>query len=699
MTDLVLEGCVPETLASYLKALAVQRIVAEQLDPTARSWWDDDGRFHLESAAAWEDLVGFFVHAYVPTPAVTPWNGDGGWWGQGEDRVQAIRASSDPRFGLYRQTIQIVDAMLAELGIRDKPKDADKQRLLERCRSRLPDGAIPWLDAVYAVSEEPTYAALLGSGGNDGRMDFASNFMQRLAELFLTPAKSGRKSVSNAGRLDAALFARRRAGVARSVAVGQFAPSYVGGANMGNGFSGSAGVNPWDYVLAIEGALLFAGATVRRLESARDMGAAFPFHVKVSAVGYASSSSQGDASGRSELWLPLWQQPASCAELIALFGEGRLQVGKRRAQNGLDAARAMASLGIDRGIDRFQRVAILVRNGLAHLATAQGTITVRAIPRVALLEEPSAFARAIERAKEPPPAVSAALRLLQSSMFDACRRDRPLTDVLCALGALARSVTRSPKVMTQPMIRAPRSLGAEWYTAADDGSTEFALAASFASWRLRPELEPYNGRSWDLAIKVRWAHGQPIENLVSVARRRFVKDGDNAFQTLAGRGHPNGVSALKVLLGGASDGYGTRLDARKLDDLLFGLAMVTPPDETIDVGDDALDATPCVLRAVTAPSRVEQRASKDVVTMLAALEAGQTERVTSIATRRLRASGWRPVAPVRIVTKLHTPVQRAAYAAALLLPLPRDFETRCLQRYIRTLNEPDNPGLPPERND
>ena len=46
--DVVLAGCVSTVLGSYLKALGVYRLVAEQLDSAATSWWDGSGRFHLD---------------------------------------------------------------------------------------------------------------------------------------------------------------------------------------------------------------------------------------------------------------------------------------------------------------------------------------------------------------------------------------------------------------------------------------------------------------------------------------------------------------------------------------------------------------------------------------------------------------------------------------------------------------------------
>ena len=40
MNELILDGCAPFPLASYLKALGLLRLVAEQVDPQARGAWD-----------------------------------------------------------------------------------------------------------------------------------------------------------------------------------------------------------------------------------------------------------------------------------------------------------------------------------------------------------------------------------------------------------------------------------------------------------------------------------------------------------------------------------------------------------------------------------------------------------------------------------------------------------------------------------
>jgi CRISPR-associated protein Csx17 len=689
MNDLVLEGCAPSVLASYLKALAVHRLVAEQLDREARSYWDGDGRFHLVSSAGWDELVTFFVHQYKPSPIVTPWNGGSGFH-PGDQRagIDAIRSSTDPRFEPYRRVIAATERLLTSMRITEKPEKELKQRLLERARSWLPEEVLPWLDAAYAVSETPGFSAVLGTGGNDGRLEFANNFMQRLAEMFLAPAKGARQRVNNADRVDAALFGRARPQVNAGAPFGQFSPARAGGANMGEGLNGGTRVNPWDYVFAIEGTLTFAGATVRRLDSAGDRAAAFPFHVATSAVGYGSSASSDEDNARSELWLPLWSQPASHEEVRNFFSEGRLQVGQHRAHDGLEAARAVASLGVDRGIDRFQRIGIFKRNGLAFLATSQGTLHVQAIPRVMLLEEPYEHARRVERVKEASPGVSAALRRLQSAMFEACRhRDRKLTDTLAALGALEHAIARSPKTMSAPYLRSLRHLSSEWLTEADDGSSEFALAASFASWEPRAELLPLDARgNWDANVKTRWPHGDPLGGLVALARRRLVRGGHSAFASLAGRGHPRTPAALGALCDGT-------LDLARFEDLLFGLALTSPRVATRPLSmngegashaDERSDATLHVLRAVVTPTLVSHTSHEDVLAILGALASRNAGRAVEVATRRLRASGWRPLAPVRVV-HLGDP---NAYAAALLVPMPRTVATRLTQRSLRPLDNP-----------
>src|SRR5690606_19165190 len=112
--------------------------------------------------------------------------------------------------------------------------------------------------------------------------------------------------------------------------------------------------------------------------------------VRQVAAGYGSAAEADASTARAEMWMPLWNTPASYREISTLFAEGRARVGHgrgRAARNGLDFARAVSTLGVDRGISEFQRFGFQVRNGLAYFATPLSRAPVRSVPAARLLDE------------------------------------------------------------------------------------------------------------------------------------------------------------------------------------------------------------------------------------------------------------------------------------------------------------------------
>src|SRR5690606_37348983 len=101
-------------------------------------------------------------------------------------------------------------------------------------------------------------------------------------------------------------------------------------------------------------------------------------------AGYGSSSEFDE--GRGEMWFPLWVNPVNFQSLSQLICEGRVRVGCRNARNGLDFARAVSGLGVDRGISAFERYGIQKRNGDAHFAVPLGRFEVRSNPDVEMLD-------------------------------------------------------------------------------------------------------------------------------------------------------------------------------------------------------------------------------------------------------------------------------------------------------------------------
>lgn len=580
MNRLTLTGCAPDVLIHYLKALGVLRLVGEQLDERVRGAWQGSALV-IETEWTKDELVDFFLHKYRPTPIVAPWNGGSSFYPK--DRSQretadALCAIEAERLDVYRETIRRARAIIGVLP--ESPKDKDeKASLLRACRRELPDEALEWLDAAFVLSEERTgYPPLLGTGGNDGRLEFTINFMARLLIVLPEAARGNdpdrRRAVSERN-LRFALFAEGTP-VLESAAVGQFHPGGAGGVNLSQEVKADALVNPWDFVLAIEGALLLASATTRQLAAGARSGASFPFTAQSSTVGYGTAT-LGE-SVRAEMWLPLWSRMSSVKEIAHVFGEGRARFGgqargrkersqnedepgksetgepRREARSGFDFARAVAELGVDRGIDAFTRYGFIERNGLAYLATPLGRFEV---PRdketntyAALLAEADGWLDYLRRAtrgtdKTPPRFIRARLNI-EEAIFNLCaskddrQRIERLRAVLVALGAAETELARSPKFRDEHALPPLASLTMAWadaceYKDDEEGATEYRIARALASIvdrdglaPVRVNIEPveflFDKRfDWSAnGVRVVWGAGSLARNLALVLRRRWV---------------------------------------------------------------------------------------------------------------------------------------------------------------------------------
>lgn len=502
-----LSGCGPEPVINYLKALGILRLVGRQADRDARGWWQGN-RYFLSTGLEREELVTFFLEKYRPSPLVAPWNGGSGFYGKtAQVHLESIENSSAPRLEIYRNVIAGCRAILRKQGITAK-KDIEKQKelFISQCRNLLPDDAVGMLDTMVAItSKKSYYAPLLGTGGNDGNLEFTNTFMKYLLLIMPSGANNQTKKVEKAllltgARLESALFNTGEAPVERG-AVGQFFPGGIGGVNGVAGFERESVVNPWDYVLAVEGTLMFSGAVARRHSSQAGSVAVFPFVVDLAPAGWeAVSYNDADFTCR-EIWFPLWDRPANLREMEYLFTEGRAQVGRRWALSGTDFARAAASLGVDRGIKRFQRVGFLTgeRQGKMRLASPLGTFSVSNRSRVNLLQEVDTWHNTLRKLchkKGAPASFRQNLYRVEESIFLYCRHGgaRRMQEVLAALGDSSRAMARNFATLKE--IR-PLQLSPRWVKALDDGTPEYRLASAVASIQgngetgpLRENLEP-----------------------------------------------------------------------------------------------------------------------------------------------------------------------------------------------------------------
>ena len=368
MNRILLEGCRPEPLASYLKALGILRIIGTQADREARGHWSTEG-FVITTKLSYPETLEFFLAAYAPTPILSPWNGRGGFKpGKPVSKeIQILSRTGDRRFGIWESAIQVVTGVQ---GLSDKPKPQEKRAYLQDLRNRLPDEALVWLDAVALVTDSDVHMPLIGgTGGNEGSADYSSNFQQYLIEVFGLGAKKGKQSKS-AGWLGEAMTGQGEADQLEGT-WGQFDPGSGGGSNSAPHLDAKSLVNPWDFILAMEGLVVFSGASVRR-QGQEKADVSLPFSFQTSSAGYASATKE---KGRGEVWAPLWEKPTNSRSVGSLFGEGRLVWGGKTARTGLDAARSIATLQHDRRITGFARYAVLERFGQTNIAVSLGMIS------------------------------------------------------------------------------------------------------------------------------------------------------------------------------------------------------------------------------------------------------------------------------------------------------------------------------------
>lgn len=716
------------------------------------------------------NLLGqFFLDKYQPSALVTPWNGRGGFLEGDDDGEESSRAgaqmvklfTSDATTERFMNlsnalraiaSIESVGALnssrskLKQLKTNEKAKgkksltDGEKEEitqqerlvketkssLLQELRNHLPDEVLDWFDTCLALTKDSNDpqsiksvpAPLLGAGGLDGSMDFGVNYLKRINDIFDPQIGAPRAEATR--WLGNALFDDAVNGLIsispqdkKKVSVGQFNPSGAGGSNASQGFAGSPFLNPWDTLLQLEGAVLFSASVVRRLEGSGNIYASLPFTVAPRAVGDAFSVSDESPKGAkrrtAELWLPLWDQPATYAELKGIFKEGRITLHGKPVTDGFNFVRALSELGANRGLTSFHRTAFLKRSGDAFFALDLGRFEVKESPYASLIEEldgKSGFLSKLHRfvrSKTPSGEwrASTALRSLTSRLdaslaqtLTSADRDSVQASLLL-LGEIQSALANSKKAV-ESMPPIPR-LSEHWAQMADDGTPAFRIARALAGLKgmadtplpLRSQLFPVHPRfnNWmedarkakgsgnDPACRVRICIGQkgylPDTLYTLLARRSWLAEQfgmkDRPLDSPAGATLDDIAAFLR------SDAMD-----RRIAELLPGLCLCDiPRDVERSAGHDVVPAAFALLKLCLTPEstlRALHVLGKDdrlptPPGLLAQLVAGNANnKAVRTAWRRLRASGLNPVFESKALPSLGD-VSPRRIAAALLIPL------------------------------
>ncbi len=735
MNELLLEGCTATPLANYLKALGVLRLLSARYPETRGGWRGD--RFVLLTSLDREGIERFFLDEYVPTPIMAPWNAGSGFYYQerkskevdpatgkktklgvfdqkttATEIVTVIIQSGDHQLVPYRHALLQAQEAVRHQKLTTAPESGEaKDQFILSLRASLPDECVAAMDAGLVVAGGSTdFPPLLGTGWNDGNLDFTNNFMQRVIDVL--PSGDEGAALASLGWLQTSLFAEPAPGLTKS-AIGQFAPGQAGGPNAGTGFDADASINPWDFVLMIEGALLFAAATVRR--NADDPFGVLSYPFTVRAIGAGSGSlGEGDAgNARGELWMPLWPQFATHAEVRALMSEGRVALGRKPARDALDFVRAVQHLGGYRGVRSFQRYGLLMRSGKAYLATPLARIDVSESPAPSWLDELDThgwlekFRRFANDGN-----TAARFKTLRKRLEDALFALSGKTPgkletqaLLILLGQIQSALASSSKA--REAVRPVPRLSERWIIAADDGTPALRIAKALAGLRGVDEVTlPIRAQLFP--VERRWANwitpesdeshrlcdgfkGRLADTLPTLLARRlwlaerFGMD-DKPLESPAGATLADLAAFLR------DDG----MDAR-IADLLPGLALCDiPQDIDRSGGEGGVPAAFALMKLALTPERTlrslgtlaDGQSLPVPAGMLAQLTAGNHgNRAVAIAWRRLRASGLSPqFTPDALPALAGITPKRAA--AALLIPL-RYGATATLVRSITKQPEPD----------
>jgi CRISPR-associated protein Csx17 len=702
MNELILDGCSPTPLASYLKALGVLRLLSTKYPETRAAWHHE--QFILHSSLDRSGLENFFLEEYQPTPIMAPWNGGSGFFKKdNKTAFQSIVNSTSPRFAAYRECLLVAEQSLVGINRETSPKGNNKTALLTRVRGSLPDNALGWFDAaVLLAGDSAQYPPLLGTGGNDGRLDFTNNFMQRLGEVISFNGDELDKV--SCDWLNMALFGVAAPGLVKK-AIGQFSPGQAGGPNASTGFEADAVINPWDFVLMIEGALPFAAAAVRRNANDPYGVLSYPFTVRAVSAGSGSLGEGDTSAARGELWMPLWDRPATYTEIHALFSEGRVALGKQPARDALDFVRAIHRLGGYRGIVSFQRYGLLMRSGKAYLATPLSRVEVAATPQARWLDDLDQYDW-LTRFRHFAQGDIVANRFLtlrhqlEDILFDLSGHDPGADEtqaLLILLGEIQSALAISKKAWEKPVPPIPR-LSEHWAQATDDGTPAFRIARALAGLHgtqsaplpLRAQWFPVHPRwdnQWmtpeyigkhaakDPACRVRIHTGQRgnlPDTLCGLLTRRLWLAGQ--FEMYDKPLHsPAGVMTGDIVAFLRDDSMDARIAA-----LLPGLCLCRiPRDGDRHAGEGMVPAAFSLLKLCLTPEAtlcsqglLDDKDRLPVPPgLLAQLAAGNTgNRAVQLAWRCLRSSGLAPLFTPDALPQLGVIDPRRA-AAALLIPL------------------------------
>jgi len=571
---IVLRGCRLEALGHALKAVGIMRTLAECavddcVDREAEGWWDlEEGCFKLTSVKYGEAglLAGFYLSCYRPTLLEAPWvkRQESGEEGSEEQEAESRRGGSELRT------------------FRDEGDD----RLAEA------------LDSLFLFSRgrevlNPLFqrAGKFGARGVAGHGDIFSNFREAFQKFKKQPGAEPLASLLHG-------YWRGCRGWKRKGT--PFFPDAIKNYNQGvEPVTEDFPFSPLDYVLAVEGALGLRGGVSKGLTAQARPAGGFPFI-------FESSDTMTDYKGQTvgvshSVWLPVWVQPTTYAELKAFIQAGQAELRSRPCRFSAEFSRAVSAFGVDAGFAGFQEYRFKLRGTTVpwpatgrYVSTGRrGRVTRGALGELLAPLDAVRWLDQFEFNRKPGSDLHHLRAPILEAMEEAAATERPaeLIEVLCQLAELNWRLALS-KDLRGKVAGAPRFVpplrGREWDSALAPmlGDLEYQVARAVASIQGIPrrdsgqfEVEPFLGslaplnrlgNRWVLrergSAQAVWTGTELAFDLARVLWRRCVDSADQPVLALEGsRGAP--LSAILAFLR-------RELDDRKIARLILGLSLV-----------------------------------------------------------------------------------------------------------------------------
>lgn len=311
---IILEGVFLDVLG-WIKAVGILRLLQHTPLESPRLGW-------FGAHACIEGLQSLDIRLlptnFRPTPVLSPWNS-----GSAEHALDLAKS-----IGVFPDLIKDAEKALALTSIKEK------RDVITAARSTLSDDAVEWIDAcVWETRDEELYFnGILGSGGNEGRLDYSRAYLRAVESLYAGEAAEHRDFLWEA-LLSGAELAQRVTRSFKEESCGAFGRTK----------------NPWEVIAFIEGAIVLGSSVTQRLGSNYR-------HPTSMDPGLNGEGNRGD------LWLPLWEGTTTLQPLVEFLANFW------KKDHPGTSVRAAIKASIGEGQSRsFVRGSILQRNGQSHM--------------------------------------------------------------------------------------------------------------------------------------------------------------------------------------------------------------------------------------------------------------------------------------------------------------------------------------------